>query len=293
MIHRSTRWRLSAVVTSPDKPSGRRPIPKPSPVKIWALQQGTKIIEMNTAEDPACFSELQDLKPDLFVVISFGRILKKDLLELPTFGSVNVHGSVLPKYRGASPMQSAILGGETETGVSVMRMVEALDAGAVLLTKTTALAERETILTLEPRLSSLAAEALEESFPLLETKNALWKEQDPRKVTHCAKIKKEDGKIRWGLSAQELDRQVRAYLSWPGSYAFHRGKRFVVKKCRPENSSGPLKPGQIIGVSPRGIRVQMGDGCILLEELQLEGRNPLKASEFLKGYPLAAGELLE
>jgi len=285
---------LIAVVTSPDKPSGRHLAAKPSAVKSWALEHHVQIVEMGPSGDTRCFAQLQNFKADLFVVISFGRILNKQTLELPGQGAVNVHASMLPKYRGASPMQSAILNGEIETGVSVMKMVEALDAGAVSVTKKTVLESRETILTLEPRLSILASQALMESLGLIEDRKALWKDQDPDKTTYCSKIKKEDGHLDWDQSAQRLDRQVRAYLVWPGSYSFYKGKRLVVKKGRPESSSaGSFKPGEIVRVSLEGIAVAASEGCLVLEELQLEGRTALKASEFLKGTPLKVGELLE
>lgn len=285
--------RLSAIVTSPDKPSGRNLQPKPSAVKLWGLEHRVPVIEMGKADDPSCFSQLKALKADLFVAISFGKILKKPFLDLPKLGAVNVHASLLPKYRGASPMQTVILNGEAETGVCVMRMVEALDAGAVCVTKKLRLDDRETILTLEPKLSALAGEALAEALELMDQSRAVWIEQDLKRVTVCSKIRKEDGRIDWNLSARALDRQVRAHLDWPGSYTFYRTKRLVVKKSRPLGATVSLKPGQISGVSDEGIAVATGDGCLLLEVLQLEGRSSLKASEFLKGTPLKAGEALE
>lgn len=285
---------LIAVVTSPDKPSGRHLAAKPSAVRSWALEHRVQIVEMLSSGDELCFAKLQSLRADIFVVISFGRLLSKRYLDLPVQGAVNVHASLLPRYRGASPMQSVILDGEAETGVSVMRMVEALDAGAVSVTKKIPLGDRETILTLEPRLSALASQALMESLRSVEDKKASWKDQDPGKATHCSKIKKEDGHLDWKQNAERLDRQVRAYLVWPGSYSFYKGKRLVVKKSRPENaSSGSFKPGQIIQASPEGITVAAAEGRLVLEELQMEGRTPLKVSEFLKGTPLKAGELLE
>ncbi len=284
---------LSAIVTSPDRPSGRNLLSKPSAVKAWSVEHRVPVIEMGSAEDPNCFAQLKALKADLFIVISFGRILKRSFLELPKLNAINIHASLLPKYRGASPMQAAILNGEPETGVCVMRLVEALDAGAVCVTKKIAIQARETILTLEPRLAALAAEALTEALPLLEKSRVTWAEQDPTQATVCSKIRKEDGKIDWNLSADRIDRQVRAYLDWPGSYAFYHGKRLVIKKSRPVRSTVAVKPGQICGVSDEGITVGAGDGCLLLEALQLEGRSALKASEFLKGTPLKAGEALE
>ena len=250
---------------------------------------------MNAASELAAFDLLNELKPDLFIVISFGKLLKKNYLALPPLGAINVHASLLPKYRGASPMQSVILNGEDHSGVCVMRMVEALDSGPIQITEKIRLDERESILTLEPKLSTLAAQTLMKSLASIQAGTARWTEQESGQATYCGKIQKNDGKINWvAKNAVELDRQIRAYLAWPGSYTFYKTKRLLIKKCRPVNSARPSpRPGQISGITAEGISVGTLKGDLLLEELQLEGRNPLAASELLKGCPLKAGELLE
>ncbi len=279
--------RMLAVVTTPERPSGRGREIKPSPIKAWAQAHDVATIEYS----PQAQKEILSLKPDLFVVISFGRLLKKDLLGVPKTACVNVHASLLPRWRGASPMQSAILSGDQETGVSVMRMVEALDAGDVLLSKRLPLTSEETLPSLETKLSALGAEALLESLSLLGSGQALWTPQDAKSVTVCAKIKKEDGRLVWSKSAQELDRQVRAFVAWPGSFAFFGPKRLVIKKVRPEALSDG-EPGRVLEAGAGGIAVACQKGRLVIEELQQEGRRSMAAGEFLKGFPLKPGDIL-
>ena len=283
---------LLAVVTQPDKPSGRNLVPKPSAVKVWAAARGFKPLEFTKDTEVDCARQLALLNADVFVVISFGRLLKKNLLEMPKLAPLNVHASLLPRWRGASPMQSALLAGDAESGVGVMRMVEALDAGDVLLEKRLRLDAGETILTLEPKLAALGASALMEALSLLEKGAPRWIPQKAESVTACAKIKKEDGRMNWVEPAETLDRKVRAFLSWPGSFTFLNTKRIIVKRCRVEPAPSGQTPGLVLEASPSGIRVAAGKGALVLEELQLEGRKAMAAGEFIKGFPLKSGDIL-
>ena len=201
---------LLAIVTQPDKPSGRNLAPKPSAVKTWAAARALRTLDLTKDSEADCLRQLSALNADVFVVISFGKLLKKDLLQMPKIAPLNVHASLLPRWRGASPMQSAILAGDAETGVGVMRMVEALDAGDVLLEKRLKLDARETILTLEPKLSDLGASALMEALAGLEKGAADWKPQNKDLVTVCAKIKKEDGRLNWTEPCSRAYRRIDA-----------------------------------------------------------------------------------
>ena len=283
---------LLAIVTQPDKPSGRNLVPKPSAVKTWAAARGLLTLDFTKDSEADCLRQLSAMNADVFVVISFGRLLKKDILQMPKIAPLNVHASLLPRWRGASPMQSAILAGDAETGVGVMRMVEALDAGDVLLEKRLKLDPRETLLTLEPKLSGLGASALMEALARLEKGTTGWKPQNKDLVTVCAKIKKEDGRLNWTEPAETLDRRVRAFLSWPGSFTFAGDKRIIVKRCRVEPALLGQKPGRVLEASSSGVRVATGKGVLVLEELQLEGRKAMAAGEFLKGFPLKAEDNL-
>ena len=288
---KDSNHKLLAVVTQPDKPSGRKLERRASAVKEWALKKSVPCLDFSRESEEACVQRLAELKADVFIVISFGRLLKKNLLEMPKVVALNVHASLLPRWRGASPMQSAILAGDAETGVGVMRMVEALDAGDVLLEKRLRMEPLESIATLEPKLAVLGASALLNALDLLQKGSALWKSQDANKATVCTKIKKEDGRIVWSETADNLDRRVRAFLNWPGSYTFFGEKRLILKRCRAEAGSGH-RSGVVLEAGSSGIRVGTGQGALVLEELQLEGRNALSAGEFLKGFPLKAGDNL-
>lgn len=282
---------LSAVVTQPDRPSGRDLSVLPSPVKKWALERGLPVLEFTKASEKDIAGRLRTLAPDVLVVISFGHLLKRELLGLPKVAALNVHASLLPRWRGASPMQSAILAGDSETGVCVMRLVEALDAGDILLSRRIPLTADDTLSSLEPKLAALGGEALLEGLELLAAGRAVWTAQEASRVTVCSKIKKEDGRLVWSRSAVELERQVRAFLRWPGSYTRAAGRRLVVKKSRAEAlSAGP--PGRVTDVSDAGVRVACGAGSLLLTELQQEGRKAMPAADFLRGFPLKTGDTL-
>ncbi len=284
--------KILAVVTQPDKPSGRNLEPKPSVVKQWASTgHSIQTWEFSKGMEEAITKELELLKPDVFVVISFGHLLKKRLLDIPKIAPLNVHASLLPRWRGASPMQSVILAGDKESGVGVMRMVEALDAGDVLLEKRLKLEAAETILTLEPKLAALGASALMEALDILEKGNARWVPQDAARATLCVKIKKEDGRMKWTDPAEMLDRKARAFLAWPGSFAFFNEKRLIVKRCRVETGPGGV-PGTVLEAGAGGIRVATAKGTLVLEEIQQEGRKAMPAADFLKGFPLKAGDNL-
>ncbi len=289
---KNSSHKLLAVVTQPDKPSGRNLEPKTSAVKEWSSKHSIRTLEFSNQTEEACVHEFEGMVPDVFVVISFGRLLKKRLLDIPKIAPLNVHASLLPRWRGASPMQSAILEGDAETGVGVMRMVEALDAGDVLLEKRLQLDARETILTIEPKLAALGASALLEALSLLEKGASHWIPQNKTAVTVCSKIKKDDGRLKWADPAEVLDRRVRAFLSWPGSFTFFNEKRIIVKRCRVDRDRHGQTPGRVLEAGVSGVCVATGQGSLLLEELQLEGRKAMPAGEFLKGFPLKSGDIL-
>lgn len=283
---------LLGVVTQPDKPSGRNLAPKPSAVKTWAAARALPILEFTIDTEAECVQQLSLMNADVFIVISFGRLLKKNLLEMPKIAALNVHASLLPRWRGASPMQSAILAGDKEIGVGVMRMVEALDAGDVLLEKRLPMGPRETILTIEPKLADLGASALIEALALLEKGAAHWIPQEEKAVSICTKIKKQDGRLVWTETAEALDRRVRAFLSWPGTFTFFNEKRIIVKRARVDAARPGQIPGRVLETGEAGIWVAASQGALVLEELQLEGRKAIAAGEFLKGFPLKSGDIL-
>ena len=285
---------LLAVVTTPDKPSGRHLKPQPSPVKQWAQANGVPAHDYLAKEPSAILPPLKGMRPDVFLVVSFGALLKSDFLSAPRHCCLNIHASLLPKYRGASPMQAALLNGDRGTGVSVMRMIERLDAGDVLLQKNIPVSSDDNILSLQARLSTLGAEAALEALDQLERGTARYTVQDEMGATYTRKIAKSEGRIEWPSNAWDIHHRVSAFLGWPGAHFFFRGKRILA--WRSEIMDGPQSgaPGTVTDVSERGLAVTAGSGTGLrLLELQLEGKKRLLWTEFRKGFAIKTGDVLE
>lgn len=285
---------LKAVVSTPNKPQGRSLKPQASPIKEWALDKGVPYFDFFKEHSAQTLRTLKDMGPDAFVVASFGVILDKETLGIPRLMPLNIHASLLPKYRGASPMQAALLNGDTHTGITVIRMVERLDAGDMLLKKRLAIAPGETIGELEKRLAALGAESILEALELLAKGKPPLTAQDEKEASLTKKIAKERGRIVWNDSAERIDARVRAYQGWPGSFFFCRGKRIVVCKAHSLPHS-PAVPGTVLEASEKeGILVAAaGSGAVRLETLQLEGKKALGWREFLRGFRLKKGEVLE
>ncbi len=281
-------------MTTTSRPSGRGLKVTSSPIKEWALSHLQEVLEWDRDGSEGLFEKVRSLNADLFVVTSFGVILKKAWLDVPKIAPINLHASILPRYRGASPMQMAILNGDKETGVSVMRMVSKCDAGDVMSISKLHIEPDETTLSLETRLSQLAADALMDALPILAANNVVWIPQDEDLASHCSKIEKSQGQIDWKRSAEQLDRQIRAFRGWPGSYFFYQGKRIHVGRAFPGEGVLRSTPGKILEISSQdGLVVACGESVLKLQALQLEGRKMLPISDFLRGFNLKAGDFLE
>ncbi len=281
--------KLLSVITTLDKPQGRTLKLKASPVKGWAQKNDFPYLEVSKKSITQLPSMLQDLGADLFIVISFGLILPKELLEVPKLMALNLHASLLPRYRGPAPIHWALINGDAETGVTVMRMVEKLDAGDILLQKKTALLPNDDITSLEKRLSLLGAEALLEAKPI-------FTPQDESLASYARKLTKEDGHIVWDRPAVEIINRLRALKSWPKSYSFYEGKRILVIEAEitREENKGHYPTGSLVTASQeQGIQVAAADRLVAIKRLQLEGKKPLEAAEFLKGFLLKSGQILE
>ena len=298
--------RILSVVSSSDKPQGRQRELQSSPVKEWAVRHNIPVFDAVDLNSLSSLRHLQDFGAELWVVIDFGIILTRALLEIPNF-ALNVHSSLLPRHRGAAPVVWALLSGDTQTGVTVMRMTEKLDAGDILIQKKEPIFPDENVVSLEKKLQALGAEALLEGIEKLEKGNPVFLPQDESKASYARKLKKADGAIDWKRPASQIVNQVRALLEWPGSYCFYKGKRLIVldvgappRGC-PGRAQGPaptadimVSPGTILKASPKeGLWVAAADGVLEIRQLQAEGKNPLPAKEFLKGFPLAEGQVLE
>lgn len=280
------------VVTQPDRPRGRGRKLRPSPVKEVALEADLRVFEPERIKDSAFLADLAKLAPDLIVVAAYGKILPKEILDLPRYGCWNIHASLLPKYRGAAPIQWALINGERETGITIMQMDEGLDTGPILLQKSLTIGEDETFGELYQRLAQLGAKALMEALELLKVGQLSPRPQPEDGVSYAPPIEKGMGRLDFSRPASELACLIRAFDPRPGAYTHWDGKLLKVfsPSIIPEDVSEA--PGTILGLTEGGLGVATGKGILVLGELQLEGKKRLPAKEFLRGYSLKPGTVL-
>jgi methionyl-tRNA formyltransferase len=278
-----------AVVTQPDREKGRGRKVIPSPVKELCLQHGLTLLQPDKVREEAFQEKMKSLQPELFVVAAYGQILPKSLLKIPKHGAVNVHASLLPKYRGAAPIPWAILKGERLTGVTTMMMDEGMDTGAILLQIEIPIGEEETSETLHDRLALLGAQLLLETVRGMKAGNLHPIPQDHSKATYAPPLKKEDGRIDWSKEAKEIDRQVRAFNPWPGAFTEWSGQLLKIYRgeVRGKNSIG--KAGIVAWVGLDFIEVETGKDFFLIKEVQLEGKRRMGIREFISGHPITVG----
>jgi methionyl-tRNA formyltransferase len=279
-----------AVVTQPDRPKGRGQQTLAPPVKLLALEHGIPVLQPVKVRHPDAIEEIRALKPDLIVVVAFGQILPKALLEIPTRGCINVHASLLPRYRGAAPLNWCIINGETETGVTTMMMDVGLDTGDMLLKRTTPIDPDEDTSSLHNRLSGIGAELLAETLDLAAQGLLVPEKQDDTLTCYAPMLKKEDGLIDWGKDAPGIKNLVRGMTPWPGAFTYLEDK--LIKVYRVQSASGSGSPGEVLAAGRDGIEVACGEGSVLIHELQLEGKKRLPAAEFLAGCKLTPGAVL-
>jgi len=283
---------LVGVYTQPDRPKGRGKQLAAPPVKELALQQGIPVFQPQKLRQPEAVAELEALAPDLIVVVAYGQILPKSVLDIPAQGCINVHASLLPRYRGAAPINKAIIDGETETGITTMYMDIGLDTGDMLVKKTLSIGTEETAGELHDRLAQLGRETMEETLRQL-CAGALHREvQDDALSTYAPMMKKQDGRIDWSRSAIDIHNQVRGLDPWPGAYTSLNGETLKLARTSPD-TSGEAPPGTVIAADRDGVRIACGSGSLLIRELQLSGRKRLGAADFLRGYHLEPGMSLE
>lgn len=285
-----------AVVTQPDRPQGRGRKIKPSEIKEFIKEKlgGKLLIFQPESVKEASFEKgLREINPDLFVVVAYGQILPKRILEIPKYGAINLHASLLPKYRGASPIAWAIMNGEKFTGVTTILMDEGMDTGDILLQQNIQIMEDDTSETLSHRLAEIGSKLLKETIKRMKDRSIKPIPQDHSKASYAPLLKKEDGKIDWQKRAEEIDRQVRAFNPWPGAFTYFNGKILKIYKGDWRKTSNPEKPGRVIWVGSDFIEVQTGDGTFLIKELQLEGKKRINTKEFLLGHPISIGFVFE
>ncbi|MEG1682822.1 MAG: methionyl-tRNA formyltransferase [Oscillospiraceae bacterium] len=278
---------LCGVFTKPDMPKNRGMKLTFSPVKDYALSQNLPVFQPLKMKDGTATELVRQLAPELLVVAAYGKILPEDLLQLPKYGSINVHSSLLPKYRGAAPINWAMLNGETETGVSIMDMVSALDAGDVIATVKTAISPEENAQELTARLAELGAAALSAVIPTLADGTAVHTPQDESAFTYAPMLSRELSPIDWNRSSREISCQIRGLLPWPCATATLAGTAFKIFKAKPGSATDAV-PGTILQAGKQGIEVACGDGTTLvLCELQAEGGKRMAAADYLRGHPLS------
>jgi methionyl-tRNA formyltransferase len=285
------RHQVIAVVTQPDRPAGRGKKLAPPPVKTLALELGAPVLQPVTLKDGALASQLTALDPEIFVVVAYGRILPAALLAVPPLGPWNVHASLLPRYRGAAPIQWAIIRGETRTGVCVMRMEAGLDTGPVAACAETPIGDTETAGELAGRLSRLGATLLVETLPRIADGAVVLTTQDHASATLAPILKKEDGQLDFAAPAREVAARARGVDPWPGAAAWLDGEPLKLFAPRVLEGDQPAAaaPGVVLRVGPEGLVVRCGEGAVAFTELQLAGRKRLPAAAVVSGRPIPPG----
>lgn len=286
----ASRHEIQAVVTQPDKPKGRKGELTPSPVKVIAKREGIKVYQPLKVRDEEFVKTLRAYNPDVMVVVAFGQIIPLSILKMPKFGCVNIHGSLLPKYRGAAPIQWAVLDGEKETGITTILMDEGIDTGDILLKKTIKIDTDETSGSLFDKLMALGAETILETLDELEKGSLTPIKQGESPTAYAKMLTKAMGLIDFTRPAKELDCFVRGMNPWPSAYTLLSGKTLKLWKVRAVEGSG--KAGSVINIDKESFTVACGEGAIEVLEVQLEGKKRMSAGDFLKGSTLNIGQEL-
>jgi methionyl-tRNA formyltransferase len=291
----SNQFIVRAAVTQPDRPKGRDLKPQPSPVKKLGAEAGLPILQPEKARDSAFIDRLAEFNAEVIVVAAYGQILPQSILDLPKFGCVNVHPSLLPKLRGAAPIQWAILNNDAETGVTIMKMAAGLDTGGILSQRSTPIGPDETGAGLHDRLAVLGAELLVATLPPYIAGAVAARAQDEAGASYARKITKEDGRLDWSQSAQALRNRLRAFTPWPGAYVFwtDKGERRLLKIWRAQIEPRQGPPGLVLQADRAGLLIGCGSDALRVEQLQLQGGRSMSAPEFLAGHSLQAGARLE
>ena len=297
-------YEIATVITQPDRPAGRGRRPRPSPVKLTALELGLPLFQPPTLRDPDALAAVAAIAPEIIVAVAYGQILRQEFLDIPPRGVLNVHPSLLPRYRGPSPIPAAILAGDDETGVSIILMDAGMDSGPILAQRPLRIEPSDTTDSLSQKLAGMAAELLAETLPRWLKDEIAPQPQDAALATRCPLLRKEDGDIDWTRPALHIWRQVRAYNPWPGAQTHVDDQPLQIWQAWPlQGDSGP-SPGTVValrpeqstqlptGVDPEAFAVQTGDGLLAVLSLQRAGRKALSAGEFLRGMPGIVGRRL-
>jgi len=283
---------VALVVTQPDRPKGRGRKVFPPPIKEVAINLGYEVTQpasIRTAE----FSDLvEKQRPDFIIVVAFGHIIPKNILAIPKIATLNIHGSLLPKYRGPAPIQWAIINGEKETGITIILMDEGLDTGDILLSSKIEIMPDDTSGTLHDRLAQLGADLLIQSLDSFKTEKIHPVPQDHSQTTYAPLLKKNDGRLNWTMTARAMEALIRGVTPWPGAFTFHENKRLKIFKARPIFMDTSETPGTVIRGFPDELRVATGEGVLSIMEIQGSSGKRLLIKDFLRGYHLTPGTIL-
>lgn len=281
---------ITAVVTQPDKAKGRSNQLQFPPVKECAVAHNIPVMQPVRIKTPEAIAQLATYEADIFVVAAFGQILSQEILDMPKYGSLNIHASLLPKYRGASPIQQVIIDGEEETGVTIMQMDAGIDTGDMLYKRVIAIEDTDTFESLHDKLMVLGGEAIVEALELLETGALLPEKQDDSMSCHAKLITKEMGNVDFNHSAVVINRLVRGLNPWPSAYTFYKGKQLKIWETLVEDTQTDLEPGTIAEVTKTAIKVACKEGILNILSLQLEGKKRMSTHDFLLGVKVQPGE---
>lgn len=283
---------VTAVVTQPDKPKGRGGKVQMTPVKACALEHGIPVFQPVKVKAPEAVEVLKGFAADVFIVAAFGQILSREILEMPRYGCINIHASLLPAYRGAAPIQWVILNGEKESGVTIMQMDAGIDTGDMLLKASVPIGEKETDESLLGRLSAAGSALIVEALEKLEAGALAGEKQDDAQSCYAKMLTKAMGLIEWTKPAEEIERKVRGLYSWPGAYTFYQGKMLKVYQARVLDEAPEGEAGSVSDVTKKEIIVNTGNGKLALLEIQLEGKKRMAVKDFLLGCKVGKGDKL-
>ena len=283
---------ISCVVTQPDKPKGRGKKESMPPVKEVALKYGLTVLQPTRIKnDEEFIYHIQSLNPDVIVVVAFGQILPKSVLDIPKYGCINIHGSLLPKYRGAAPIQWSIINEDSITGVTIMYMNEGMDTGDMILKKEIIISEEDTYETLHNKMKEIGAGTLIEAMPIIESLGNRIK-QDEQDATYAPKIEKSLGEIKWNNNTSTVDALIRGVTPWPGGYTYYKGEVMKVWKVKKIQTSIEGVPGTILSVDKDGILVKTLDSALIIKEIQMPNKKRMPVSEYIKGNCIDIGTVL-
>ncbi|CAM2820681.1 methionyl-tRNA formyltransferase [Paenibacillus sediminis] len=289
-------YNIVGVVTQPDRPQGRKKVLMPTPVKEVALKHGLPVLQPQRMRSPEAIAEVAALKPDLIITAAYGQIIPKDILDLPRLGCINVHGSLLPKYRGGAPIQRAIINGETETGITIMYMAEGLDTGDMITRTVVPIEDEDTSGTMFEKLSYAGAELLKATLPDLIAGRVTRTPQDDSEATYAKNLTREDEKIDWSKTSRDIYNQVRGLVPFSGGFTLWEGEVFKVWAVKKPGTYTPAAssevPGTVLSLTDQGIEVKSGDGSVWLTKVQPAGKKVMDAEQFIRGTSMKKGTVL-